>query len=194
MKFEYLMKVPNWYNPLVHCGSLLPAPTDVFVQTHDLDYFTVSWTAPIVLADDIVGYIIQYNVAEIPEQGLVLDPTQTTITFQNVDLNGGEPQDVLLVPYTTSGINPSDIVQAQAPTQAGIIYIFLKKIELIMHSIYGVNKFNSLRSEFQSILTPVEWKIHYSMRGISSGSLDMHSTTQGVTSVTKRVKIHSNSF
>ena len=33
-----------------------------------------------------------------------------------------------------------------------------KKIEWIIHSIYGVKRFHSLRSEFHSILTPVEWK------------------------------------
>ena len=74
-----------------------------------------------------------------------------------------------------------------------------KKIEWIIHSIYGVKKFHSLRSEFHSILTPVEWNIHYSTSGISSGSLNIHSKrsdhwrhcAQGITSVTNRVKIHS---
>ena len=37
-------------------------------------------------------------------------------------------------------------------------YLLSKKIEWIIHSIYGVTKFHSLRSEFHSILTPVEWK------------------------------------
>ena len=39
-----------------------------------------------------------------------------------------------------------------------ITTLFKKKIEWIIHSIYGVKKFHSLRSEFHSILTPVEWK------------------------------------
>ena len=34
----------------------------------------------------------------------------------------------------------------------------LKKIKWIIHSIYGVNRFHSLRSEYHSILTPGEWK------------------------------------
>ena len=33
-----------------------------------------------------------------------------------------------------------------------------KYIEWMIHSIYGVKKFHSLRSEYHSILTPVEWK------------------------------------
>ena len=33
-----------------------------------------------------------------------------------------------------------------------------RKIEWIIYSIYGVKIFHSLRSEFHSILTPVEWK------------------------------------
>ena len=33
-----------------------------------------------------------------------------------------------------------------------------QKIEWIIHSIHGVKKFHSLRSEFHSILTSVEWK------------------------------------
>ena len=32
-----------------------------------------------------------------------------------------------------------------------------KKIGCIIHSIYGVKKFHPVRSEFHSILTPVEW-------------------------------------
>ena len=44
----------------------------------------------------------------------------------------------------------------------------------MIHSIYGVKKFHSLRSEFHSILTPVV-NIHYSTSGILSGSLDIHS-------------------
>ena len=34
--------------------------------------------------------------------------------------------------------------------------ILSKKVELIIHSIYGVKRFHSLRGEFHSILTPVE--------------------------------------
>ena len=36
-----------------------------------------------------------------------------------------------------------------------------KKIEWIhvIHTMYGVKKFHSLRSEFHSILTPVEWRV-----------------------------------
>ena len=33
-----------------------------------------------------------------------------------------------------------------------------KKFEWIIHTIYGVKRFHSLRSEFHWILTPVEWK------------------------------------
>ena len=33
-----------------------------------------------------------------------------------------------------------------------------KKVEWIIHSIYGVKRLHSLRSEFHSILTPVEWE------------------------------------
>ena len=37
-------------------------------------------------------------------------------------------------------------------------YLSLKKVEWIIHSIYGVKKFHSLSSEFHSILTLGEWK------------------------------------
>ena len=37
------------------------------------------------------------------------------------------------------------------------IILLSKKFEWIIHSIYGMKKFHSLRSEFHSILTPVEW-------------------------------------
>ena len=74
----------------------------------------------------------------------------------------------------------------------------LNKIEWIIHSIYGVKKFHSLRSEFHSILTPVEWK--FTTQRVESRPV--HSictpkevitevTPQGVTSVTNRVKIRS---
>ena len=74
-------------------------------------------------------------------------------------------------------------------------------IEWIIHSIYGVKKFHSLRSEFHSILTPAEWK--FTTQRVESRPV--HSiftpkevitdvTTQGVTSVTNRVKIHSISL
>ena len=56
-------------------------------------------------------------------------------------------------------------------------YSLKKKIEWIIHSIYGMKKFHSLRSEFHSILTPCSngVKIYYSTSGISSGSLDIYS-------------------
>ena len=38
------------------------------------------------------------------------------------------------------------------------IVLLSKKIKWISHSIYGVTKIHSLRSEFHSILTTVEWK------------------------------------
>ena len=85
------------------------------MQTHDLDYFTVSWTAPAVTGD-ILGYIIQYTVAGIPKTG-TQSPDLTSITFQDSDLQGGEPQDVLVAPFSATGVG--DVVQAQAPTQAG---------------------------------------------------------------------------
>ena len=80
-----------------------------------------------------------------------------------------------------------------------------KKIEWIIHSIYGVKKFHSLRSEFHSILTPVEWKfttqrvesrpvhsIFTPKEGITDVTPSHYpGSTQGVTSVTNRVKIHS---
>ena len=61
-----------------------------------------------------------------------------------------------------------------------------------------VKKFHSLRSEFHSLLTPIEWK--FTTQGVESRPV--HSiftpkevitavTTQGVTSVTNRVKMHS---
>ena len=44
-------------------------------------------------------------------------------------------------------------------TEIQNLYLYsLKKIDWMIHSIYGVKKFNSLRSEFHLILTPVEWK------------------------------------
>ena len=49
------------------------------------------------------------------------------------------------------------------------------KIEWIIHSIYGVNKFYSLRSEFHPIRTPVELKFTTQRVGISACSLDIHS-------------------
>ena len=51
----------------------------------------------------------------------------------------------------------------------------LKKVEWIIHSIYGVKKFHSLRSEFHSKSNSSRVKIHYSASEISSGSLDIHS-------------------
>ena len=63
--------------------------------------------------------------------------------------------------------------------------------------LYEVKKFHSLRSEFHSILTPVEWKFT-TQRGESRSVHSMFTpkevitdvTTQGVRSVTNRVKIH----
>ena len=76
-----------------------------------------------------------------------------------------------------------------------------RKIDWIIHSIYGVKKFHSLRSEFHSILTPEEWK--FTTQRVESRPV--HSiftpkevindvTTQGVTSMTNRVKIQSIFF
>ena len=56
-----------------------------------------------------------------------------------------------------------------------IVTVKKKKIEWIIHSIYEVKKFHSLRSEFHSILNSSRVNIHYSTNGISSGSLDIHS-------------------
>ena len=39
-----------------------------------------------------------------------------------------------------------------------LVVILSKKFEWIIHSSYGVNRFLSLKSEFHSILTLVEWK------------------------------------
>ena len=68
-----------------------------------------------------------------------------------------------------------------------------KKIEWIIHSIYGVKKFHSLRSEFHSILTPVEWKVttqRVESRPVHSiftpKEVITDVTTQGVTSVTNK--------
>ena len=67
-------------------------------------------------------------------------------------------------------------------------YVLSKNIEWIIHSIYGVKKFHSLRSEFHSILTPVEWK--FTTQRVESRPV--HSIfTPKKWSVTKRVKIHS---
>ena len=41
-----------------------------------------------------------------------------------------------------------------------LFFFFFFLIEWIIHSIYGVKIFHSLRSEFHSILTPVEWKFN----------------------------------
>ena len=71
----------------------------------------------------------------------------------------------------------------------------------LQKKIYGVKKFHSLRSEFHSILTPVEWK--FTIQRVESRPV--HSiftpkvvitdvTTQGVTSVRNRVNIHSIFF
>ena len=43
-------------------------------------------------------------------------------------------------------------------THACYSLLLSKKKEWIIHSIYGVKRFHSLRSEFHSILTLVEWK------------------------------------
>ena len=76
-----------------------------------------------------------------------------------------------------------------------------KKIEWIIHSIYGVNKFHSLRSEIHSILTPVGWK--FTTQRVESRSVHSIFTPKevitevapkGVTSVTNRVKTHSMIF
>ena len=76
-----------------------------------------------------------------------------------------------------------------------------QKIEWIIHSIYGVKKFHSLRSEFHSILTPVEWK--FTTQRVESRPVHSIFTpkevitdvnTEGVMSVTNRVKIHYNFF
>ena len=82
--------------------------------------------------------------------------------------------------------------------QLPIIVLSIKKFEWIIHSVYGVKRFHSLRSEFHSILTLVEWKC--SSQRVESRPV--HSiftpkevitdvTPQGVTSVTNRVNIHS---
>ena len=44
------------------------------------------------------------------------------------------------------------------PRKNGTAYFLLKKVEWLIHSIYGVKKFHSLSSKFHSILTPEEWK------------------------------------
>ena len=79
--------------------------------------------------------------------------------------------------------------------------VSLKKIEWIIHSIYGVNTFHSLRNEYHSILTPVEWKFttqRMESRPVHSiftpKEVITSVTTQGVTTVTHRVKIHSIFF
>ena len=72
-----------------------------------------------------------------------------------------------------------------------------RNFEWIIHSIYGVKKFHSLRSEFHSILTPLEWK--FTTQRVESRPV--HSiftpkevitdvTTQEVSSVTNRVRIY----
>ena len=75
--------------------------------------------------------------------------------------------------------------------------IYIKKIDWIIHSIYGGKKFHSLRSECHSILTPVEWK--FTTQRVESRPVHWictpkevitDVTLQGVTvtSVTNRVK------
>ena len=72
---------------------------------------------------------------------------------------------------------------------------------LVLLKKNGVKKYHSLRSEFHSILTPLELK--FTIQRVESRPV--HSiftpkevitdvTTQGVTSVTNRVKIHSIFF
>ena len=62
-----------------------------------------------------------------------------------------------------------------------------KKIEWIIHSIYGVKRFHSL-SEFHSILTPVEWKL--TTQRVKSRPVHLIFTPKEVTDVTTQgVKI-----
>ena len=87
------------------------------------------------------------------------------------------------------------------PTHSFFIFIkysLKQSSELFNPSMYGVKKFHSLRSEFHSILTPVEWKCttqRVKSRPVHSiftpKEVITDVTTQGVTSVTNRVKIHS---
>ena len=108
------------------------------------------------------------------------------------------------MPWTLRNIDTYKKRQASG-SRGATLY---REIEWIIHSIYGVKKFHSLR-EFHSIFTPVEWK--FTTQRVESRPV--HSictpkeiitdvttqevtdvTTQWVTSVTNRVKIHSIFF
>ena len=71
-------------------------------------------------------------------------------------------------------------------------YLSFKKVEWIIHSIYGVKKFHSLSSEFHSILTLGEWK--FSNQRVESRPVhSIYSLQKKITDVTIRgVKIEWN--
>ena len=91
--------------------------------------------------------------------------------------------------------------QTKLMSELQLTTLLSRKIEWIIHSIYGVKKFHS-SSESHSILAPVEWK--FTTQRVESRPV--HSiftpkevitddvTPHGVTSVTNRVKIHSIFF
>ncbi|XP_030840815.1 hyalin-like [Strongylocentrotus purpuratus] len=90
-----------------------PAPRDVYFQSHELDFFTVSWEPGDIT--DVTGYLVAYTAGSSGFQRSVNDPTTTTITVQDDTLAGNPPTGVLVVPFLGGKIDTNYLVSAEDP-------------------------------------------------------------------------------
>ncbi|XP_041474432.1 fibronectin-like [Lytechinus variegatus] len=130
-------------------GPLIPrpAPRDVYFQSHELNYFTVSWTPEDIT--DVTGYLVAYEAGSAGFQETINDPTATTITLQDDTLGGNPPNGVLIVPFVSGMVNTQYIVQGneaplhvlplEAPTSATVQRTSATSYELRWVSAPGVD-------------------------------------------------------
>lgn len=95
-----------------------PAPRDVYFQSHELDFFTVSWEPGDIT--DVTGYLVAYTAGSSGFQRSINDPTTTTITLQDDTLAGNPPTGVLVVPFVAGRVDTDFLVQATDPPLSGL--------------------------------------------------------------------------